>query len=327
MESAEIDKSFRGKTILTGNELPAYLHGALTCVKTAQGVIPYRFPENFRDYVEMFENYAASAAGIHLSFETDASSVRLDCAVVQTCDTTVPAAFDVLVNGVLRHHDFAVSEGEQTVSFDLKAPGNVDIWFPYQAEVELRSLELLNASYCKKTDENRKKCLFLGDSITQGSTCEYPSLTIAATLSRALDLELLNQGIGGYSHRKSFVQQQNFTPDVIFVALGTNDPSWQQPECRDVYGFYERLNALYPEVPTAIITPYKRYREFDREKMNEIIDQIRECACKRPNTTLIYGRDISAHIPSFYSDGLHPNTMGTQFIAAQLLRELKALDF
>ena len=312
---------------LNANELSTYLHGTLTFAPTQNGVIPYRFPENFRDYVETFENYAASAAGIHLSFETDASSVRLDCAVVQTCDTSVPAAFDVLVNGVLRHHDFAVSEGEQTITFDLKAPGKVDIWLPYQAEVELRSLELINASYCKKADENRKKCLFLGDSITQGSTCEYPSLTIAATISRTMDLELLNQGIGGYSHRKSFVQQLDFAPDVIFVALGTNDPSWPQAECRDVYGFYEKLNALYPDVPTAVITPYKRYREYDSEKMDEIVSQIRECASKRKNTILIDGREVSAHIPSFYSDGLHPNTMGTQFIAAQFLRELKTLEF
>lgn len=313
--------------ILNASELSAYFHGILTCEKTAQGVIPYRFPENFRDYIETFPNFAAAAAGISLCFTTDADAITLECFTVQVCDCSVPAVFDVCINGIIRHHIKAAETGNQKLSFDLKSPSVVEIWLPYQAEIELRSLELKNASYCNKTDENRKRCLFLGDSITQGFDCEYPSLTVASTLARTLKLELLNQGIGGHSHRRSYVQPLPVSPDVIFVALGTNDPSWQEPEYRDVYGFYERLNVLYPDIPTAVITPYKRYLEYDSAKMDEIVSAIRDCASKRNNTLLIDGREVSAHIPAFYADGLHPITAGMQFIAAQLLRELKTLDF
>lgn len=313
--------------LLNAKEISKYLHGALTYKPTEGGLIPYRFSRSFRDYVDDFEAYAASAAGICLSFSTDASVVTLEYATIQICDQSVPAVFDICINGVLRCHIPALSAAPQKVSFELKMPSEVEIWFPYQAEIEIRSLDLQNVSFCNKIKETRKKCLFLGDSITQGFNCEYPSLTICATLSRSMDVEFFNQGIGGYSHRKSFVQEQGFSPDVILIALGTNDPSWPQAEKRDVYGFYEKLNALYPDVPTAIITPYKRYLEYDRDKMDEIVSQIRECASKRNHTILIDGREVSAHIPSFYADGLHPNTMGTQFIAAHLLNELKALEY
>lgn len=312
--------------LFQSQQLQPFLHGIIATQMQENGLALSRFPLNYCDFVDDFQSYAATSAGVHLAFETDAKQVCLSCATVQICDRMIPSVFDIYINDVLQHRVPAAELGAQKICFELSRLSRVEIWFPINAAFYIELLELKNATVCKPITHT-KKCLFIGDSITQGFACEYPSLTIAASISRALDLELLNQGIGGYSHRRGFLQRLNFTPDFIIVALGTNDPSWTAPEKRDVDGFYDDLDALYPDTKTVVITPYYRDLPFDAEKMDEVIGRICARAAARKDCLLIDGKTVSPHSKDFYYDGLHPNTGGMQFIAVQLLEKLKEFAF
>ncbi len=305
-------------------QLIPFFHSVLSTQPMEDGVIPYRFNQNFREFITDFQTYAAAAGGIRIEFDTDAEQVALICATMQVCDRTIKPVYDIYINGVIRNHVIAKKCGTQRISFDLPRPSRVSIWLPVNAEIWLDTLKLKNASYCRAVTYT-KKCLFLGDSITQGFHCEYPSMSVASTIARTLDLELLNQGIGGWSHRRGFVQPQDFAPDLVITALGTND-IFYPAEQQDVEGYFEELSALYPDVPTVVITPYRRYDAHDAAAIEEMNRRIKVCAAKKPNAHLIDGTRISPD-PSFYLDGLHPNALGMQYVAAQLLNELKNISF
>lgn len=313
--------------LITADKLRPYMLGVLTERKTENGLVFSRFKQDFRDYLEDLQEFAAASAGIHLAFRTDAASVRLSVATVQVCDPHIAPGYDVYTDGVLRYHIPAVSSGPQELSFDPEDARSVDIWAPFNAEIEFRSLELADASFCAPSDEFTKKWLFVGDSISQGFHSGFTSLTLPSVLSRAFRVEVLNQSIGGYSHRRRFLQPQEFAPELIFIALGTNDQGWQEPHKRDVPGFYEDLNALYPDVPAVAITPYFRFSEYDTAGMEKTLSGIRTYTAARKNCLLIDGLAVSPHCEALLDDGLHPNENGMLYIAANVIDILRRNGF
>lgn len=310
--------------LLSAAGLRPLMRGVLTERKTETGIVFSRFRQDFRDYLEDLQEFAAASAGIHLAFETDASSFRLNAATVQVCDPHVAPAYDIYFNGVLRHHVPANASGPQELAFAAEDDTvSVDIWVPFNAEIEFRSLELTDASFCRPSSAFSRKWLFAGDSISQGFHCAFPSLTVPSILSRTFGAEILNQSIGGYSHRRRFLQPQDFVPELVFVALGTNDQGWAEPRKKDVSGFYEDLRALYPGIPAVVITPYFRFSEYDKAGMEKTLADIQRCTASMENCLVIDGLAVSAHCGALLDDGLHPNAAGMQYIAANVIDILR----
>jgi len=77
---------------------------------------------------------------------------------------------------------------------------------------------------------------FLGDSITQGYTTVFPSLTYSNVYARERNANCVNQGIGAALFDKENLDPElPFSPDKVFVAYGTND--WTHSDERD-FEFY-----------------------------------------------------------------------------------------
>ena len=56
--------------------------------------------------------------------------------------------------------------------------------------------------------------------------------------------------------------------------------------------------------------------------MADIKKRIISCCEENKNVQLIDGETISPHLEVFYSDGLHPNETGMQFIAQEIIKKV-----
>ena len=106
-----------------------------------------------------------------------------------------------------------------------------------------------------------EKLLLFGDSITQGYDSADPARSYASRLTDALCAEGINKGIGGERFYPALATlRDDFLPDYITVAYGTNDWSSSAPEVfqTDCRAFYENLRALYPDVKIFAMRPLWR---------------------------------------------------------------------
>jgi lysophospholipase L1-like esterase len=176
--------------------------------------------------------------------------------------------------------------------------------------------------------------LVLGDSITQGYDAVYPSQSYANKLAWALDAEIVNQAIGGEIFRPAILDENlPFTPDLITVAFGTNDWSGQTAENfeKNADGFYTKLATLYPNTPVFAILPIWRadWEKVTRAKpFHESREILRGLAEKHPNFRVIDGMSLTPHLPAFFSDlYLHPNDLGFEIYAQELVRQMQEIGF
>ena len=106
----------------------------------------------------------------------------------------------------------------------------VTLWFPCLFETQITEF-LLDGEMFKPV-EKQTKILFFGDSITQGYTSEFPSLTYTNIVTRELNAESVNQGIGAALFDATDLDEElPFSPEMVFVAYGTND--WAHSGERD----------------------------------------------------------------------------------------------
>ena len=122
--------------------------------------------------------------------------------------------------------------------------------------------------------------------------------------------------------------KDNFTPDVITVAYGTNDFSLREEDdfkvrCRD---FYVALSQNYPNSKIFAITPiwrsdYKGKRNFG--PFENVDAFIREAVADLRNVTVIFGFNLVPKDEKYYADlRLHPNDAGFVFYADNLYNEI-----
>jgi lysophospholipase L1-like esterase len=169
-----------------------------------------------------------------------------------------------------------------------------------------------------------------GDSITQGYDASRPENLYASQLAAALNAEARNKGIGG---EKFFADlgktKEDFEPDLITVAYGTNDWGIYKKDdyLRHCRGFIENLSKNYPEAKIFVITPIWR-KDLDElrsaGRFYDLHGYIEACAEGLANVTVISGFDFVQKDASMFSDKrLHPNDKGFEQYYHGLLKELK----
>ena len=87
-------------------------------------------------------------------------------------------------------------------------------------------------SFNKRVAAGKVDLVFIGDSITQGMDARGPASAYAVQLARVLDVELLNQGVGGHIFDLDALDDElPYHPDIITIAYGTND--WSRDTTRE----------------------------------------------------------------------------------------------
>ena len=123
--------------------------------------------------------------------------------------------------------------------------------------------------------------------------------------------------------------EEDFVPDLITVAYGTNDWSkTDEPGFRvRSREFYETLSKKYPNAKIFAITPIWRAdcneeREFGL--FEDVEKDIREAVKGIDNLTVVRGYDFIPKDTSYFADArLHPNDKGFKEYFENLKKEIK----
>lgn len=169
--------------------------------------------------------------------------------------------------------------------------------------------------------QNRLRLIVDGDSIVEGSAVigsEYaPFGCWASRLSQILDMDLINDGVGGSGYVKTGHSLPNmvdrfetfitpFSPDMLVVAAGLNDSSLNITEITpNINAYYEKVNLLSAKY-VIVVSPYSNVVSPSSGNI-AIADYLKSVSEKYqwPYVDLINGKtyDSLGNIISQYSNG------------------------
>lgn len=325
------------------NKIKELTLGVARVVETENAISLRRFNEEEEKIYEernvLFR--CLSTAGIQMEFKTDATALKLK---VNTHEGSSRSYFshDIYVNDVLvaniknfndeRDMDLIANVfnyGEHSGEVLLGAGDKtVRIVFPWSVASDIVEMTLENATYAEKVAKS-KTILMYGDSITHGYDAAFPSNTYAYKIARLLDAEAFVKAIGGECYLARLAQiKNNFTPDYITVAYGTNDWNSRDRETveKECTGFLEALVNNYPESKIFVFTPIWR-KESDKITKFGAFDDMEKCIksiCDKVGRVIcISGRKFVPEDEKNYADlRLHPNDRGFEYYVENLNKQL-----
>ena len=319
--------------ILTNEQLRTTISGAVEIQEKDGKLVLYRYGKYVREHIypegDRFHGAMFHTSGVLSRFVTDSENLSFRW-------ISTPAGgghtFDVWADGVMYAHTGC---GKGTDTLCVKLPTGkktVEIYFPHHSAGQICDVTLDDGACFENAPERKYKFLFIGDSITHGSTSTYASMTYAHQVARMLDAAVVNQGIGGerFNPRAVDDQMDFYKPDLVSVAYGTND--WSGTTRGRLVGccngHFARLRDKYPNVPIVAILPLWRADKGrvtgvgTFEDMRTIITE----AAARFDITVVDGMTLVPNVTTFFADGyLHPNTLGFQFYAENLAPYFEAL--
>ena len=322
---------------LTLDQIKSVTLGAARITESEQGFSFFRFTEAQEEYYRPqgdFYYKTVSGSGIVLEFVTDSKHIALEFKTSLAASRKY-AFVDLYSNGTAIDHigsrDTAngIFGNTYTLADGIKT---IQIFFPWGAKTLLRYVELDDGASLLSAPR-AKKMLIFGDSITQGYDALYPSRCYANVLAQKLNANARNKGIGGefFCPDMLIPEGEDFVPDYITVAYGTND--WCcKPTLADVEepakAFYKKLSEMYPTAKIFAITPIWRTNEFEKRPtcaFSELPALIARVTEGLANVTVINGYNLVPHDRACYSDGLHPNDIGSAYYAERLWAKILPL--
>lgn len=315
-------------------QIKTITYGAVDIIEEDGEFSFYRFTNEQAEYYFKYRSpqyleKSYTTAGIRMSFETDSRLLAFEYSHKGEYSISY-SYFDVYVNDVIVGH-YGLEHCERGAHAAVSLPeGNtrVEIYFPWNKAVTVSNMTLDDGATLVPVKRERVAINY-GDSITHGYYCQYPSLSYASRISRMLGLDSYNKAIGGDKFFPEILDlDEPIAPEIVTVAYGTND--WITQSREDVKKFsreyLKKVSEKYPAAKIFVISPIWRSAEYSEVfdgRCSEVHNIIAENITDLSNITLINGWTLTAHHPSFYTDGLHPNDLGFSIYAENLYREMK----
>ncbi|MBQ4137265.1 MAG: SGNH/GDSL hydrolase family protein [Clostridia bacterium] len=335
---------------LSTEQIKGITAGAVRIEENEGKISFYRFTKEEEEfYLDRspadFYKKTFATAGVKLCFKTNSKALGLKVGVKQASSRKY-FAFDICVNGELydsiNNYDnvdypdsyAAFGDFEQREDFEKSidlpnGENEITIYFPWSYAGSLISLTLDDGATLAPV-KREKTLLMYGDSITHGYDALHPINTYSTRLADKLGYAQYNKAIGGEIYVPGLARiKQDFTPDLISVAYGSNDWSKCSKDTfeRNCAEFFEALVQNYPYTEIYVITPIWRKDENEaREfgKFSSVALHIEECVKKYPQITLVNGYNFVPHEEKYFADlRLHPNDAGFEHCTENLLKALK----
>lgn len=300
--------------------------------------------ELYRRTNQDFYRKSLAPAGIILQFQTDSSCVTLKGKTL-VASTRTYYSIDILADGIPAGHIDNFSQltlpedytkyvfplGDFSKTFPLKAGmKTITICMPWSVQVMLEEISLSDGSAIIP-DRPQKKLLLFGDSITQGYDALRPMNRYAFQLSRALNAAEYNKAIGAEVFFPALAHtREDWTPDLILVAYGTND--WSKLG-RDMFQanariFLRALRNQYVGAKLLVMQPIWR-KDRDLQKEYGSFDLMRQDLAQICSDLDLQTIDCYSFVPkepSYFADlRLHPNDKGFASYSNQLIAAVKTL--
>ncbi|MFA7108002.1 MAG: SGNH/GDSL hydrolase family protein [Sphaerochaetaceae bacterium] len=242
------------------------------------------------------------------------------------------ANFDIFLNGNYVNSVIFNNEHEKKFHFvfstEVENKKKFTVYFPHGTDARIKNFEIKDIEYI----ETKKKLLLsFGDSITQGYVSKFPRFTYPVMLSMKLNMDLLNQGMDGYTFESETIDENlKINPSIITVAFGTND--WELCDSMDfiknkINLFFNKLSRVYPNVLVFVITPiwrqdYKVVRKSGT--LANVTSAIVDSANKYNNFNIIDGMKLVPHDKNLFGpDVLHPTEEGFKIYTENLFNQIK----
>ena len=318
-----------GETVkLANQELQSIYFGAYRFSETADGyLMAHQYTEAQEEYFKhaldfWYERCNASTAKT-LEFVTEATRISFDYQLLWVGSED---SFELCVDGLITDIRYIKNmDRKGTLSFDMpEGEKSVILYLPADALAVIRNFEI-NAAF--KPAVKGEKVLWLGDSITQGYGPLRSAQTYVSVANRLLNYDIINQGIGGYIYDpKVLVEMPGYRPDKIIVALGTNQ--YGTESMADIEEYYRVITELYKGVPILAITPL--WRGDNPEGVPTLMrfcERLKEIIRQYEIVTMVDGWRMVPHLPEYFIDNLHPNPLGTEVYAGNLVRAIRETGF
>ncbi len=319
---------------LNFSQIEAITLGAARVEQQADGVHFYRFTrqqeELYKARNQDFYIKTFSTSGVRLRFRTDSRTLLLFVTVSPGCSRSY-FSFDVFVDGKMVDsldnftgmnlpYDYTKMEfslGAFSKTFQLgEGEKEVCVYFPWSVQVALKALELDDGVFVDPVKPT-KKILCFGDSITHGYDALRPGNKYISKLADFLDAEEYNKAIGGEIFWPGLAEnREDFEPDYITVAYGTND--WNKCTREELTNncrmFYRNLRENYPETPIYALTPIWR-KDLEETRpfgaFRDVDALIRTQVADLEHVYVIDGFSFVPQDEKYYADlCLHPNDEG-----------------
>ena len=263
-------------------------------------------------------------AGMRLDFYTDAEA--LEMAFLYAHNTSrLFMSVDVYVDGLMSYvyrepNCVDNKSGEFSYTFEKKGRKHVTVYLPFSVELYITKLELDGATYAVPYDDYSGFVYVIGDSITQGFDTDYTSYSYVNIAMRRLNLDYINQGVGGFFYEAESLDEHLFDgsrkPDMILLSYGSND--WSRKTREDFEAeteeYYKRLREIYPDIPVLSLTPVWRsdsYKVTKAGSFEYVRSFITATALAYEGIYVLNGDKLVPHMSEFFRDvRLHPSTLG-----------------
>lgn len=271
-----------------------------------------------------------STSGISLEFDTDSEYMGLSVSVSKGSSRYF-FTHSVFVNGNrIGELSGEIEKVMENIPFNKEfrlgtGMKRVRVVMPWSVDSKIVALELDADAKVIPVVKDFKMLMF-GDSITQGYDAMKPENAYAVQIATKFNAEAINKGIGGERFRPALtLLKDDFEPDLITVAYGTNDWSHSTKEefeaaCKE---FYMNLRRSYPKAKIFALAPVWRSSINDKKPIGEplsyIAAYIKEVAKEVSDMTVIDCIDFIPHeLENFQTDGLHPIDAGFEHYAKNL---------
>ena len=310
---------------MTNDELKQYYCGALFFEESADGYLQaFQYSkaqmEYFKGAFDFWYDRCMATTAKTIEFATAATEVSFDFKFAwRGSEDSFELWIDGLAVEIAYVHDLAEAG---SIRWTMPAGAKqVVIYLPADATVLVKNFTVNgDVAPVKKG----KKVLWLGDSITQGYGPLRSAHTYVSVANRLLNYDIINQGIGGYIYdKKSLMKMDGYQPEMLIVALGTNQ-YWTK-DMTMVEEYYETLMGIYgTEIPVLVISPIWRGdhpEEYD--VFLHFCEEVKRIAGKYPNVRSIDGLTLVPHRSEYYIDNLHPNCLGTEEYGRNLVEAMR----
>ena len=330
---------------LTHEQIKSITLGAAYVELIGEKTVFHRFTkeqeELYKTVSENFYNKTLATSCIILEFETESSYLFIKTQIKPRSSRRF-YSHDVFVNGELcgvlngnisdRDIDNGVTVSKKFELGEKEKKKSIRIHLPWSCSSDIIELSIDDDSHVIPI-KKAKKIICYGDSITQGYDASYTSNSYASKITVDFCAETRNKGIGGEIFRPELakIKDENFEPNIITVAYGTND--WNADISKDllvsrINDFFDALTQNHPSAKIFIISPIWRADWQDRHTFGEFLnlkEEMAEIIKKYPNAALIDGFDFLPHRIELFSDKyLHPNDDGFSYYANELINAIKS---
>lgn len=326
---------------LNDSDLCKIIHNVVSYAFDEKGNLHFhRFSEKQREtYARESQDWAMktrSSASATLDFITNSNYITLKFNLYPGSSQRY-GSIDLYVDGVFHNSRVAEDLSISLAGFPLpEGEHRITVYFPWSAETVVHEVRLSEGATVIPVKKSCKLLCF-GDSITQGYISKFTSLSYVNQTARALNAEVVNQGIGGYVFNEATIDESivSYQPDIITVAYGTNDYSryeTAQDYAEHTGRYIQKLGQLFPDTPIVGILPLYRndenhkarklYRTYSLDDARKIL---RDHYLTLPNGHVVEETGIP-HLPQFFAaDYLHPNALGFTIMTQAIVRKLQGL--